>query len=74
MDIENSGRYPEPELSPDKVFGAVLPHAGHLYSGYQTIPLFQLIRSISQTYVVLVPYFPMPDISIQATRPFPYFS
>ena len=58
MDIEQSGRYPEPELSPDKVFGAVLPHAGHLYSGYQTIPFFQLIRRhnlFPDTFVIVHP-------------------
>jgi len=58
MEIEQSGRYPEPDLSPDKVFGAVLPHAGHLYSGYQTIPFFQLIRRHSlypDTFVIVHP-------------------
>ena len=58
MDIEQSGRYPEPELSPDKVYGAVLPHAGHLYSGYQTIPFFQLIRRhnlFPDTFVIVHP-------------------
>jgi AmmeMemoRadiSam system protein B len=58
MDIEQSGRYPEPDLSPDKVFGAVLPHAGHLYSGYQTIPFFQLIRRhrlFPDTFVIVHP-------------------
>lgn len=58
MDIEQSGRYPEPELSPRKIFGAVLPHAGHLYSGYQTIPFFQLLRRHSlfpDTFVIVHP-------------------
>lgn len=58
MDIEQSGRYPEPDLSPDKVFGAVLPHAGHLYSGYQTIPFFQLLRRhrlFPETFVIVHP-------------------
>jgi len=58
MDIEQSGRYPEPDLSPDKVFGAVLPHAGHLYSGYQTIPFFQLLRRhnlFPDTFVIVHP-------------------
>ena len=58
MDIEQSGRYPEPDLSPSKVFGAVLPHAGHLYSGYQTIPFFQLIRRhrlFPDTFVIVHP-------------------
>lgn len=58
MDIEQSGRYPEPDLSPDRIFGAVLPHAGHLYSGYQTIPFFQLLRRHSlfpDTFVIVHP-------------------
>jgi hypothetical protein len=58
MDIEQSGRYPEPDLSPSKVFGAVLPHAGHIYSGYQTIPFFQLIRRhrlFPDTFVIVHP-------------------
>ena len=58
MDIEQSGRYPEPDLSPDKVYGAVLPHAGHIYSGYQTIPFFQLIRRhrlFPETFVIVHP-------------------
>jgi AmmeMemoRadiSam system protein B len=58
MEIEQSGRYPEPDISPIKVFGAVLPHAGHLYSGYQTIPFFQLIRRhriFPDTFVIVHP-------------------
>ena len=58
MEIEQSGRYPEPEISPRKVFGAVLPHAGHLYSAYQTIPFFQLIRRhriFPDTFVIVHP-------------------
>lgn len=58
MVIEQSGRYPEPELSPKTVFGAVLPHAGHIYSGYQTIPFFQLIRRhriFPDTFVIVHP-------------------
>lgn len=58
MEIEQSGRYPEPELSPRKVFGAILPHAGHIYSGYQTIPFFQLIRRhriFPETFVIVHP-------------------
>lgn len=57
-EIEKSGRYPEPDLSPRAVYGAVLPHAGHIYSGYQTIPFFQLIerhRLYADTYVILHP-------------------
>ena len=58
LEIEQSGRYAEPDLSPDQVFGAILPHAGHLYSGYQTIPFFQLIRRhriFPDTFVIVHP-------------------
>jgi AmmeMemoRadiSam system protein B len=58
MDIEQSGRYPEPDLSPGTIYGAVLPHAGHLYSGYQTIPFFQLLRRhrmFPDTFVIVHP-------------------
>lgn len=58
MEIEQSGRYPEPDISPAEVFGAVLPHAGHLYSGYQTIPFFQLIRRhriFPDTFIIVHP-------------------
>lgn len=56
--IEQSNRYPEPKISPSQVFGAVLPHAGHIYSGYQTIPFFQLIRRhriLPDTFVIVHP-------------------
>ncbi len=57
-EIEQSGKYPEPEISPSQVFGGVLPHAGHLYSGYQTLPFFQLIqrhRIFPDTFVIVHP-------------------
>jgi AmmeMemoRadiSam system protein B len=57
-EIEKSGRYPEPDISPRTVYGAVLPHAGHIYSGYQTIPFFQLIkrhRLYPDTFVIIHP-------------------
>jgi AmmeMemoRadiSam system protein B len=58
MEIEQSERYPEPEISPAKVYGAILPHAGHIYSGYQTIPFFQLIRRhriFPETFIIVHP-------------------
>lgn len=38
------------------VIGAVLPHAGHIYSAYQTIPLFQYLvnKKISPTSIVIL--------------------
>lgn len=58
MALEKSDKYPEPDLSPREVFGAILPHAGHIYSGYQTIPFFQLIRRhrlFPDTFVIVHP-------------------
>jgi len=57
-EIEHSGKYPEPDISPNKIFGAVLPHAGHIYSGYQTLPFFQLIRRhriFPETFIIVHP-------------------
>jgi AmmeMemoRadiSam system protein B len=57
-EIERANRYLVPELSPDRIFGAVLPHAGHIYSGYQTIPFFQLIKSLEmypETFIIIHP-------------------
>jgi len=57
-EIEKSGRYPEPAISPRQIFGAVLPHAGHMYSGYQTLPYFQLIQNLGirpDTFVIVHP-------------------
>lgn len=57
-EIEHAGKYKVPGIKPSRIFGAVLPHAGHVYSGYQTIPFFQLIRSIQQypeTFVIVHP-------------------
>lgn len=57
-EIEASNRYPETEFLPVKVFGAVLPHAGHLYSGYQTIPFFHLINRLEvspETFIIVHP-------------------
>jgi len=58
MEIEQSGRYPDPGLSPKHIYGAVLPHAGHIYSGYQTIPFFQLLRRhrlLPDTFIIIHP-------------------
>jgi AmmeMemoRadiSam system protein B len=51
-------RYPLLDITPDQVFGAVLPHAGHIYSGYQTIPFFQLMSQLEiypETVVIVHP-------------------
>jgi MEMO1 family protein len=56
--IERQHRYGEPLDKGGRIIGAVLPHAGHIYSGYQTIPFFQHIRAqgISpETFIILHP-------------------
>lgn len=57
-EIEEASRYPVIELDPVRIFGAVLPHAGHLYSGYQTVPLFQLMNKLDvhpETFIIVHP-------------------
>jgi AmmeMemoRadiSam system protein B len=56
--IELAGRYPEPDMNVSRIFGGVLPHAGHIYSGHQTIPFFRLIRKLGiepETFVIVHP-------------------
>ena len=57
-EIERTGKYPVPSIDPVRIFGGVLPHAGHIYSGYQTIPWFQLIRNLQhypETFIIVHP-------------------
>lgn len=57
-DLEAEGRYARPEIRPKKIFGAVLPHAGHIYSGHQTIPFFRLLQQMEfspETFVIVHP-------------------
>ena len=57
-EIEASNRYPLEGWLPDKVYGAVLPHAGHFYSGYQTIPFFLLLnrlKIVPETFIIVHP-------------------
>lgn len=45
-------------LSQKKIIGAVLPHAGYIYSGYQTIHFFELLaksKEIFDTFLILHP-------------------
>lgn len=58
QEIEKTGRYPLPDLEPEMIYGAVLPHAGHVYSGYQTVPFFRLIQKTGlypETCVIVHP-------------------
>ena len=46
------------ELSGKRILGAVLPHAGHIYSGYQTIHFFEILAASKQepeTFVIIHP-------------------
>jgi AmmeMemoRadiSam system protein B len=57
-EIEKRSRYPLPDLDPSQIHGAILPHAGHLYSGHQTVPFFQLLQRhelYPETFVILHP-------------------
>jgi AmmeMemoRadiSam system protein B len=57
-EIEFKGKYKVTHIEPVRIFGAVLPHAGHIYSGYQTIPFFQLIRDLQfypETFIIVHP-------------------
>ncbi len=57
-EIESAARYPEADIRPENIYGAVLPHAGHIYSGPQTIPFFQLLRKQEKfpaTFVIVHP-------------------
>jgi AmmeMemoRadiSam system protein B len=56
--IENERRYPFSYDKPGTIIGAVLPHAGHIYSGHQTIPFFKYLiqeKIIPETIVILNP-------------------
>jgi AmmeMemoRadiSam system protein B len=56
--IEEASRYSLPDIETERILGAVLPHAGHLYSGHQTVPFFKLIRNTKEvplTFVIVHP-------------------
>lgn len=57
-EIERENRYPAGDFQPGRIYGGVVPHAGHVYSGYQTIPFFQLVSravSLPDTFVIIHP-------------------
>lgn len=57
-EIETENRYTLKDTEPVRIFGVVLPHAGHIYSGYQTIPFFQLLKKqevYPDTFVIIHP-------------------
>lgn len=56
--VEHSERYPVPALKDVSVYGAVLPHAGHVFCGYQTVPFFQFLTRKGhkpETFVIVHP-------------------
>ena len=56
--LDTSERYPVPTLKDISVLGAVLPHAGHVFSGYQTVPFFQFLTwegHNPETFVIVHP-------------------
>lgn len=57
-DLEEHKRYSDLPAEKKQVFGAVLPHAGHIYSGSQTIPFFRYLKKYSvfpETFIILHP-------------------
>jgi len=56
--IEQADRFPVEAMDEARILGSILPHAGHMYSGYQTIPFFQKLRSspeLPSTFIILHP-------------------
>lgn len=55
--IEKKSKYTIPE-GDEAVIGGVLPHAGHIYSGYQTVPFFRYLKEhhiVPDTFIILHP-------------------
>lgn len=56
--IDEEALYAQDILDMDQVFGAVLPHAGHIYSGHQTVPFFKVLKEQEirpDTFVIVHP-------------------
>ncbi len=56
--IDQRNRYEELKMSDIDVIGVILPHAGHIYSGYQTIPFFKYLcreNIIPETLIIIHP-------------------
>ena len=57
-EIEEREKYKPPAEISGSAIGAVLPHAGHIYSGYQTLPFFKHLsenRIAPDTFIILNP-------------------
>jgi len=58
LNMERRNRYTVPDLSHKQVIGAVLPHAGYMYSGWQCIPVFMGLQKAAcrpDTVIILHP-------------------
>jgi AmmeMemoRadiSam system protein B len=56
--IEQEARYEPEVLEIKQILGAVLPHAGHLYSGHQTVPFFKILSQLTilpDTFIIVHP-------------------
>lgn len=56
--IDQEARYTHEILDVSHIFGAVLPHAGHIYSGHQTVPFFKVLKEQEiwpDTFVIVHP-------------------
>ncbi len=45
-------------LADNKILGAIIPHAGHIYSGYQTLHFFEILKFSKQvfdTFIIIHP-------------------
>jgi len=57
-EIDKEARYVTKAMDIDRIYGAVLPHAGHIYSGHQTVPFFKLLKDQNiypDTFIILHP-------------------
>ena len=58
QEIEEIAKYPVPGETFGRISGAILPHAAHMYSAYQTVPFFRYLNKeeyYPETFVILNP-------------------
>lgn len=56
--IDEEARYAHEIMDIHQIFGAVLPHAGHIYSGHQTVPFFKMLKDQDNrpdTFIIIHP-------------------
>jgi MEMO1 family protein len=59
-------------LSSREIYGAIVPHAGHIYSGYQTVHFFEILKQSKQVFDTFIILHPIhrgvaPDYAIDAS-------